>query len=179
MADFDGTRLREILRHVATPVTVVTYQDDNRPRGVTIGSFASVSLDPPLVAFNVDRDTNAHVMGESGGSIMINILSDEQATLADLFSLSDVPPDDKFAEVEYEMVDGIPAFRNASAVLQCKVTAVHEAGDSSIIVAEVIDGNANDGRVPLLYFNRSYRSVGHIREPALRVPVNRPSSSTP
>lgn len=180
MAGFDGDSLRGIMRHVASPVMVVTFMDEKRPRGVTIGSFTSVSLNPPLIAFNVDRETAAHGMLERAGRIVVNVLSENQASLADWFALSDVPSSEQFESVETTKMEGeIPILEGATVILKCDVEAFHEAGDSSIVVAKVVDGQVNESVSPLLHINRTYRVVGSVREPGLRVPVNRPSSSMP
>ncbi len=180
MSEFDGNSLREIMRHVATPVTVVTFMDGEHPRGVTIGSFVSVSLDPPLIAFNVNHGTTAHAALKVADRLVVNVLSEEQAFLANQFALSDVTSDEQFEPVPIgEVVGRIPVLKDAAAALECVVEAHHDAGDSSIIVARVTGGYAAMDSRPLLYYDRSYREVGQEREPNLFAPVKRPSSSIP
>lgn len=180
MADFDGDQLREIMRRVPSPVTVVTYHDNGEPHGVTIGSFTSVSLNPPLVSFNVDRDSTAHAPLAEGAQIVINVLAEGQALLANHFALSDLTPQEQFDPVAIEtLIHRIPILEGAAAVLECRIRATHPAGDSTIIVAEVRDGRFNTGTRALLYYDRSYREVGQEREPNLFAPVNRSSSETP
>lgn len=179
MSDFDGERLRSIMRRVATPVTVITFIDRDRPRGITIGSFTSVSLDPPLISFNVSRASSLHDRLVAVDRLVVNVLSDDQAALGNHFAASDLTVEEQFDPVPTASSDAIPYLSEASAALDCEVLDRHPAGDSTIIVARVQAAHVDEQRRPLLYFDRTYREVGAEREPSLFEPVNRSSSASP
>jgi 3-hydroxy-9,10-secoandrosta-1,3,5(10)-triene-9,17-dione monooxygenase reductase component len=178
-AAFDGERLREVMRDVASPVTVVTYLDSDGPRGVTIGSFTSVALDPPLVSFNVSRESSAHDVLTDAERLNINILSEDQAYVASHFALSGLSSAQQLEPVMFELDDGgLPVLTGSVSTLFCRRISDTPAGDSTVLVAEVQSATAPALRRPLLYFRQSYHGVGDDVAHA-HVDVNRLSSSTP
>ena len=78
----DGERLRAVMRHVASPVTVVTFASEAGPRGVTIGSFTSLSLEPPLVCFNLNKESSVYEELTCAEAFVVHILADTQAYLS-------------------------------------------------------------------------------------------------
>ncbi len=157
----DGAALRAVMRHVPSPVTVVSFAAADGPRGVTIGSFASVSLDPPLVSFNVSIDSSIHPSLVGAERFAIHILHAGQAELSRHFAQPDLVSSAQFAGIAYREVDGVPVLRDALAVLICRRYAVHPAGDHSLMLGEVetILDPALDA-LPILYFRQSYRVPG-------------------
>jgi 3-hydroxy-9,10-secoandrosta-1,3,5(10)-triene-9,17-dione monooxygenase reductase component len=177
---FTGDDLRDVMRNVASPVTVVTFCDSQGPRGITIGSFTSVSLEPPLVSFNVSKDSAAHDALISADRINVNVLSEDQAGLASHFSLSGMSPDQQFEPVVSSLdEDGLPVLGGVVSTLFCRVIASAEAGDSTIVIAQVKDALQPGDQRPVLYFQQEYHSVGEIKSPSVDATTNRLSSSTP
>ena len=94
--EIDGREFRRVLGQFPTGVTVVTAATDEGPAGMAIGSFTSVSLDPPLVMFCPARDSLSWASIRTGGSFCVNVLGEDQKSVCDTFASSD---DDKFAAV--------------------------------------------------------------------------------
>lgn len=157
-----GEGLREVMRGVPTPVTVVTVSAGGERRGATIGSFASLSLDPPLVSFNVIRDTAFHAVLLRAETLAIHLLSGDQAELADHFAQPGLDEESLFGS-RMPGYDGPPILRDARTVLHCRPWAVHEAGDHHLVIAEVETiFQAGGAAEPLLYLDRRYRRVGEV-----------------
>lgn len=152
--------LRESMRRVASPVTVVTAGTGDSARGITIGSFTSASLDPPLITFNLSRGARIHSLLPRVDRFVVHVLGDEQSDLSDHFALPDLTGTEQFDPVNCEIgEDGIPVLIDCQAVFFCSVYNVFPVGDHSLIVGLVdrvasrVDGN------PLVYFDRAYRSI--------------------
>lgn len=156
-----GAALRAALRELASPVVVVTADAGRGPRGATIGSFTSVSLDPPLVSFNVTHGTGFHAAVGGAEAWAVHLLSAGQADLADHFARPDLDGDAQFAPFEHVAPEaGPPLLRHTLGVLLCRPHARFEAGDHTVFVGEVTDLIEGAGDAPLLYYRQSYRGIG-------------------
>jgi 3-hydroxy-9,10-secoandrosta-1,3,5(10)-triene-9,17-dione monooxygenase reductase component len=160
-----GERLRAVMRHVASPVTIVTAASGEEYRGATIGSFTSVSLAPPLVSFNVTRGSGLHDALRRADRFAVHLLRDDQAPLAEHFAQPDVPASEQFAGVALRapLASGQPPLlEHAGAVLHCRIRERVPAGDHDVVLGEVeaVEADPDDSGRPLLYFARSYRAVG-------------------
>lgn len=169
----DGEALRFVMRHVPSPVTIVTVGGEREKRGITIGSFTSTSLHPPLVSFNVSRDARVYDALTTADRFAVHVLSERQAHLSDHFATPDLSGEEQFRDVAYEIEpDGTPILSEALAVVLCDRHAVYDAGDHSIIVGQVVGvGEVDADGLPLVYFDRSYRRVGKEAQPTLFDPV--------
>lgn len=149
---FDGDRFRQVLGHFPTGVTIITAMAGEQPAGFTIGSFTSVSLDPPLVGFlpMVSSDTWA-AMAPSG-TFCVNILGAHQGAHCWRFAKRGV--DDRFADVAWHHgVTGSPVLDDAIAWIECETDVVHEVGDHYFVVGRVIALSHNeDDPQPLLFY---------------------------
>lgn len=178
----DGDLLRQAMRRVPSPVTVVTVAGPEGPRGITIGSFTSVSLDPPLVSFNVQHGAQIHEALIEADQFLVQVLSDAQAHLSEHFALPGRTSAEQFADVPHRLTpDGLPILADTVTRFRARPHAVHPAGDHSLILAEVLAVEENlEDVAPLVYYDRGYRSVGGETVLARTVPpVNRASSETP
>lgn len=157
----DAETLRDVMRRIPAPVTVVTAGRDDNVRGITIGSFASTSLDPPLISFNVEREAQMHDMLQEAPHFAVHLLSEDQVYYSEHFSLPDRTGVEQFESVPYRRGSfDLPVLEGVMAVLYCARYAFYDAGDHSIVVGEVTQIEQGVDGAPLLYFNRSYRSVG-------------------
>lgn len=175
--DEDGEALRRIMRQVPSPVSVVTASDGEREiRGVTIGSFTSASLRPPLLSFNISRDAGIYDFLTRADRFALHVLHEGQTRLSDRFAAPDTPGAEQFRAIEYEIdAYGVPVLADVMAALLCIRHAVYDAGDHSIVLGLVTDiRKADTDRRPLVYFDRSYRRVGTAAQPASFDPI-RPS----
>ncbi|MFD3412678.1 flavin reductase family protein [Streptomyces cyaneofuscatus] len=146
----DPGELRRVLGHFASGVTVVTARDADGPAGFACQSFASLSLDPPLVAFMVARTSTTWPRIARAGAFCVNILGAGQGALCRGFAVSGA---DKFAGVAYEdaPATGSPLLGSVPAWVDCRVHAVHTGGDHLVVVGRVEAlGAAAEGE-PLLF----------------------------
>jgi len=154
---------RRVLGQFPTGVAVVTAMGtDGRPVGMAVGSFTSVSLDPPLVGFLPARTSQTWPEIEQVGRFCVNILSDEQEALCRNFARSG---QDKFADVSWRLSPhGSPVLDGALAWIDCGLARVEEAGDHLIVLGDVRDMDLNGGPGPLVFFRGGY---GQFRSGAL------------
>lgn len=142
----------------ATGVTVVTVLDNHgRPHGMTLNSFTSVSLDPPLVLVSIDlrNATLGHFLASS--HFGINVLEERQEFLSRRFSS---PSANRFEGVEWTHGEtGVPMLAGAIANLECAVTRGFEAGDHSVLIGHVVSARCAAGK-PLVFYGSGYRTLG-------------------
>ena len=141
----------------ATGVGVVSVLDaSGAPHGMTVNSFTSVSLDPPLVLVCIDHKARIQEHVIAGKYLAINILRENQEALSSHFAR---PADDRFGTVEwYPGETGMPLLTGVLATMECAVTERIPAGDHTIVVGQVLAAVRHEGR-PLVYFSSSYRNL--------------------
>ena len=155
---------RAIMGQVPSCVAVVTATGDRERRGITIGSFTSVSLTPPLISFNVMRDSRMHALIAAARHYAIHVLGEDQVSLSSNFAEPDRTGVQQFAQVPHTLdTDGVPIITGTVAILHCAAHATYEAGDHSILVGRVLHTTDGPCRRPLLYQEGAYRRLGdHI-----------------
>lgn len=143
----------------ASGVCVITYASSEKKGGVTVSSFSSVSLEPPLVLFCLAKDSSAKEPIQDSGNFVVNILSSEQKQISADFASGSL---DKAVVLEglnpETLSTGAPVLRNSLASLDCKVDRIIEAGDHWILIG-LVEAVATKEGFPLLYFNRNYREL--------------------
>lgn len=150
----DGYEFRRVLSHFPTGVTVVSAVDDDGPVGMAVGSFSSVSLDPPLVMFCPARTSSTWQRIRGSGSFCVNILGHNQLDLCDLFAGQDP---DKYAGVAWTPASsGSPVIGGAIAWIDCEIHAVYDGGDHDIVVGLVKELDVDTDHGPLLFFRGGY-----------------------
>ncbi|KRP67025.1 p-hydroxyphenylacetate 3-hydroxylase reductase component [Pseudomonas orientalis] len=154
---FDPRAFRRALGNFATGVTVVTAADaSGRKVGVTANSFNSVSLDPPLVLWSLDKRSNSHEVFKQASHFAVNVLAADQIDLSNNFAR---PRDDRFAEIEYQPGEGgAPVFADCSARFHCENFQQVDGGDHWIMIGKVVAFD-DFGRAPLLYHQGAYSMV--------------------
>jgi 3-hydroxy-9,10-secoandrosta-1,3,5(10)-triene-9,17-dione monooxygenase reductase component len=154
---FDPMQFRNVLGHFPTGVTIITGMDGEAPVGFTIGSFTSVSLDPPLVGFLPMVNSSTWAAMAPSGRFCVNVLSRAQADLCWKFAKSD-NESTRFDGVAWRPgVTGSPIIDRAVAWIDCEVEQVHEMGDHYFVLGRVVALEADadhdgDGPHPLLFF---------------------------
>jgi len=150
--------LRRIFGCFATGVTVVSCRVGTRTHGITVNSFTSVSLEPPLVLICVDRKAIAYELLPKAGAFAISVLSERQREISDYFAKRLAPnPEDEFADVPYyDGVTGAPIVDGAMAVIEARLANVYPGGDHDIFVAEVVEARALSDESPLLFHRGRY-----------------------
>lgn len=156
-----GKHFRTVLGHFPTGVTVVTATNEGHPVGLAIGSFTSVSLDPPLVAFCPDKRSSSWPHIEAAGAFCVNILADDQVDVCNAFAGKS---DDKFSEVTWDLTHlGSPRIQGCLAWIDCSVEAVHDGGDHFIVIGRVneLDVERSDAG-PLVFYRGDYGLSGGL-----------------
>ena len=158
LEDIDLAEFRRALSCFATGVAVVTTLDANGDKvGMTISSFNSVSLDPPLIVWSIDLQSPSLGAFRRHSFFAINILCDQSKELALNFAR---PSHDKFANVDWKPgLGGVPVIEQASAVIQCRTEARMPGGDHEIYLGHVLDFHRTD-KSPLLFHKGEFSTIG-------------------
>lgn len=151
----DANLFRRACAQFATGIAVAAARDSlGQPHGLTINSFTSVSIDPPLVLICVDRVSNLLSIFEQSGGYGLSFLSREQMGLSIRFAQRG---QDRFGGVMWMAGStGVPLIPEALAHLECRIAQTVLAGDHAILIAEVLSADIHTGS-PLLYFASGYR----------------------
>lgn len=145
--------LRQALGRFATGVTVVTCQGTEGPCGITANSFSSVSLDPPLVLWNIAKVSNSLQAYLDADYFAINVLGADQESLSVHFALSDHT---LFNGIDFATsAKGVPILPGTLACFECRTHQIHDCGDHYIIVGEIEDFRFDSGD-PLMFFAGDY-----------------------
>ena len=173
----DPELLRGVMRHWATGVAILTARHAGVAHGMTVNSFCSVSLTPPLVLVSIEQTVRTHGLVEGSGVFAVSFLRDGQAWISDRFAGRETENTDRFEGLPvFTAETGAPILADNIGYLDCRVTAAYPAGNHTIFVAAVAAaGSGTAGLVvgdegagangaepaePLLYFNRDYRKMG-------------------
>ncbi|MFE5838680.1 flavin reductase family protein [Arthrobacter sp. NPDC056493] len=157
LSDLSPRRIRNVLGHFATGLTVITAATENGPAGFTCQSFASLSLEPALVTFSPARTSSTWPLLRAAGRFTINILPADHQHLAAQFARSGA---DKFAGVDHSPSPlGNPVLDGALAWVDCELHQEYDGGDHTIVVAAVHALSARSEVDPLLFFKGDYVSV--------------------
>ncbi|MEO9843579.1 MAG: flavin reductase family protein [Roseobacter sp.] len=156
----DPRELRDVLGCFATGVAVVTsVGDEGKPVGMTINSFSSVSLDPPLVLWSIGLNTPSRSAYANHSSFAINIMCAESKETSLHFAR---PSEDKFADVDWTPGhDGVPVLKAALATLECTVQDRIISGDHEIFIGRVVRLGNRDGD-PLLFHRGKFAHLGQL-----------------
>jgi flavin reductase (DIM6/NTAB) family NADH-FMN oxidoreductase RutF len=153
----DDAQFKLALSHFASGVTVVTTEHEGKQYGMTVASFASLSLHPPLVLVCVENSVKTHDAIGAAGKFGVSILTQEQADISAKFASR---RDDKFESVAITRGPlGVPLIANALTTLECSLRETLPGGDHTIFVGEVVDAQSREDGVPLLYFRSGYREM--------------------
>jgi len=146
----EASAFRVALGRFLTGVTVVTTRAaDGRVAGITVSSFNTLSLDPPLVLWSISLSSPSLPIFREARRFAVNILAAEQQTLARQFAFG---APDKFAGVETRQgIGGVPLLAGAIAHLECDLVDLHPGGDHEILVGKLIRADAVADRPPLAY----------------------------
>jgi flavin reductase (DIM6/NTAB) family NADH-FMN oxidoreductase RutF len=151
----DPRHFRHVLGHFPTGVVAVTSRDDSgAPIGMIVGSFTSVSLEPPLVAFLPARKSTTAPKILAHGRFCVNVLGAHQEEVSRAFTTAGAG---KFDHVDWTWSSsGLPHLNGAIARIECTVQTVHDAGDHQIVVGQVVSLEAPGAALPLVFFQSGY-----------------------
>ena len=154
----DGRELRDALGRFATGVCVITtVSGEQKAVGMTANSFSSVSLDPPLVLWSLQNNSDVYNVFAAPRHFAVNILSSEQQAYSNQYAKKgqhDLDP------AHYRLGKyGAPIIRGALATFECELHATHEGGDHLIIVGRVTDMHQRPTGEPLLFYCGRYHEL--------------------
>lgn len=155
------SRFRRVLSHYPTGVVVITSIDaDGAPAGMAVGTFTSVSLSPPLVAFLPDRTSTSFPKIRQAGQFCVNVLSHAQQPVCHAMAARGT---DKFATIDWTPapITRSPVIDGVLAWIDCTIEATHEAGDHYIVIGRVVDLEVpRPGfEEPLVFFHGGYSGL--------------------
>jgi flavin reductase (DIM6/NTAB) family NADH-FMN oxidoreductase RutF len=153
----DSEQLRHAMRAWTTGVTVVTATHAGRQYGMTVNSFTSISLEPPLVTLALKKLTHTHELVEKSGEFAVTILAAYQKELSDRFAGKLPEIKDRFEDVPTEtLLSNTPLLKGGIAYFNCRVVNSIPVGENTLFVAEVIAAQGEGTGEPLVYHNRVY-----------------------
>lgn len=154
----DSEKLRRAMRAWTTGVTIVTASHAGQQYGMTVNSFTSISLEPPLISVALKQLTHTHDLVVKSGMFAVTILAAEQKELSDRFAGKFPNITDRFDGVQTERLPlmDAPVFSNGMAYLHCRVVNSIPAGENTLFVAEVTAAQGEGSGDPLVYHNREY-----------------------
>ena len=144
--------LRDVMRACAQGVVVVTAQGADGFRGITVSSFTSVSLEPPLVLICIMNESRAHEAIKSGWFV-VNVLGEDQGAVADHFARPSIDSDEQFKEYAFPKLEGCLGY------LRCRVVGESAQGDHTVFFGEVDESEVGAGEVSrkgLVFSGRQY-----------------------
>ena len=151
----DPRRLRDAFGCFGTGVTLVAALDEaGAPVAITANSFSSVSLEPPLLLFCIDRRSRRLPAFERADAWGVSVLHAGQEAISVAFARGGAE-----MELPWTVVDGAPVLADAMASFACTRHAVHDAGDHLIFIGRVLQLSFDPTQDPLIYFQGRYRSV--------------------
>jgi len=153
----DPASFRRVLGHYPTGVCIITSADDaGAPIGMVVGTFTSVSLEPPLVGFLPDKRSSSWAALRATGRFAVNVLSASQQAPCAAIASRAAPPE-RFASVDWApSAHGLPLIAGAIATIECQIEAVHDAGDHDFVLGRVIAMDVHHDGAPLLFHKGRY-----------------------
>lgn len=159
----DPEQLRHAMRAWTTGVAVVTAQHAGHRYGMTVNSFSSISLEPPLISVVLKHLTHTHELVEKSNEFSITILASHQKDLSDRFAGKLPNIQDRFDAVQTEkLLIEAPLIREGIACFNCRVVQTIPVGENTLFVAEVIAARGEGEGDPLVYHNRGYWKIDSV-----------------
>lgn len=150
----DERLFRDAMGKFATGITIVSINDNNEYRGMTVNAFMSISLNPKLIAVSIDENAGMYDKLKNTTKFGVSMLKEEQRDLSMIFARQK----EKDRVIEFIVRDDVPVIKDALATLSCEVDQKVKAGDHLILIAKVTDITIQDGS-PILYYGGKYRSM--------------------
>lgn len=151
------------MRFWSTGITVISGTNGEEHHGMTVSSFTSVSLDPPLVLISIEQKTRTHRMIHDTDTYAVTILNQDQEWVSDRFAGRETEHLDRFEGVEtFSLSTGCKFIKGGLAFFDCVVQKAYDAGNHTVFIGRVIttqiDQEINEAN-PLIYFNQEYQLI--------------------
>ena len=167
----DSEQLRRAMRAWTTGVTVITAKFQDQQYGMTVNSFTSISLEPPLVSLTLKKLTHTHDLVERSGEFAVTILAAGQKELSERFAGKFPEIKDRFEGVSTEtLVFDAPLIKGGMSYFNCRVINSMPVGENTLFVAEVIAVRGDGEGDPLVYHNRVYHKIVKVESNVLSSP---------
>lgn len=159
----DSATFRSVFGHLPTGVVVVTgHGPSGEPLGITIGSFTSISLEPPLAGFFIGSKSRSWPLIASGGKFCANVLAASQVDLCWRFAKDHVEGS-RFTDLATTLSsNGSPVLPEVVATIDCTMSETRTVGDHDLVVGAVTDLRVLDGRRPAMVFYRGKTGDAHV-----------------
>lgn len=158
--------MKHAMRVYPQGVTVATTNGPSGPTGLTVSSFTSVSVDPPLILISIAKGSAMHDLFHEAKAYAVNFLADDQKSISDRFAgRTDIK--DRFEGLRYSTgVTGSPIIDGVRVAIECRAWQVYEGGDHSILVGKVVSAKTYNSKRPLLYYLQQYTTTELADYPA-------------
>jgi flavin reductase (DIM6/NTAB) family NADH-FMN oxidoreductase RutF len=153
----DPESVKSAMRHWVAGVTIVTSFHEGIQHGMTVSSFTSISLVPPMILVSMANDTRTHWLVSISGVFGVTILETNQSDISERFAGRKGDEENRFAGIETEtLISGAPFIRGGLAYIDCRVVNRVAAGTSTVFLGEILEARSRQDGVPLVYSNRTY-----------------------
>lgn len=156
---FSIEEFKKSLGRFASGVTIITYKEGELLNGITVSSFSSLSLDPPLIVFSINKTAGSHDKLLSSPTYGVHILSSEQETLSNQFASSKVDKNEILRSLKPVFLEDVPILESALSYLVCSNYKTYDGGDHTLFLGKVLKAHTNEDKAPLLYYNKGYRTL--------------------
>ena len=152
MAINDET-FKELMKRFASGVTLITFEDEGKLSGLTVSSFCSLSMNPPLILICIDKKIPSHNSLKNGASFGVNICTSEQGKLAWDFANSNINKNELILSLSHRITDDkVPLLNDCLASMECTLKETYEGGDHTIFVGQIESGDFSEESDPLVYY---------------------------
>lgn len=156
----DAENFRSALRRWATGVTIVTAHHAGIQHGMTVSSFTSISLEPPLILVSLEQGAKTTQLIHDSSMFAVTILGEDQQMISERFAGRLPEFKDRFDGLELVVLkSGAPVLAGGLAGFDCSVVSTHNFGTHTLFIGEVVDLNLGANVNPLIYFGRNYHHV--------------------
>ena len=156
----DPEQLRQSMRAWTSGVTIVTASHAGEQHGMTVSSFTSVALEPPIIIISLQTASRTHTLVTQANAFAVTILSEDQQEISNRFAGRIADTEDRLAGLETELlVTGAPLIKGGLAYLDCTVMQSISIGTNTLFLAEVVAARGNGEGRPLVYHDRKYHKL--------------------
>ena len=144
---------KELMKRFASGVTLITFKNEEKYSGLTVSSFCSLSMNPPLILICIDKKIPSHKSLKNGDSFGVNICTSEQGKLAWDFANSNIDKNELILSQNYRITDNkVPLLNDCLASMECTIKEAYEGGDHTIFVGQIENGDFDEESDPLIYY---------------------------
>jgi flavin reductase (DIM6/NTAB) family NADH-FMN oxidoreductase RutF len=156
----DESLFRQAMSRWTTGVTIVTSRYQEEQHGLTVSSFTSISVQPPIICVSVNEKARSFHLIEKSGIFGVSILEEKQGAISECFAGRVADEGDRFYGIDTFILEtGSPLISNGIAFFDCKVINRMTFSGNSVFFGEVVAAKFRDTGKPLLYTNRTYKSI--------------------